>query len=89
VVLISGARAFLEKRMTKKWMSLLLFSKYCTQSLLEETVKIGYGGSPPKTACSRLGLSLDLWLALLGVTFLERVCGRLRLLRGQLFLHGR
>jgi len=51
----------------------------------EEVEKIGCGGSPPKKACSRSGLSLALWLALWGVTFLERVCGGLRLLRRWLF----
>jgi hypothetical protein len=71
-------RAFLEKHVTGKWMYLLLFSRYCTQSLLEEAVKISYGGgSPPKTACSRSGHSLALWLALWGVTFLGRVRGGL------------
>jgi hypothetical protein len=32
-------------------------------------VKIACGGSPPKKAYSRSGLSLALWLALWGVTF--------------------
>jgi hypothetical protein len=36
----------------------------------------------------RSGLSLALWLALWGVTFLGRVCGGLELLRGQLVLRG-
>jgi hypothetical protein len=51
-------------------------------------VKIGCDGSPPKKACSRSGLSLALWLALWGVTFLERVGGELRLLRRRLILRG-
>jgi hypothetical protein len=29
-------------------MFLLLFFRYCTKSLSEEVVKIGFGGSPPK-----------------------------------------
>jgi len=65
------------------------FSRYCTRLLSEEVVKIGCGGSPPIKACSQSGLSLALWLALWGVTFLGRVCGGLGLLRGRLFLCGR
>jgi hypothetical protein len=47
-----------------------------------------YGGSPPKKACSRSGLFLA--LACTGkVTFLGKVCGELRLLRGRLILRDR
>lgn len=56
--------------MTRKLMFLLLFSRCYTQTMSKEVVKIGCGGSPPKKACSRPGLSLALWLALWGVTFL-------------------
>jgi hypothetical protein len=64
VASISGACAFLEKRMIGKWIPLLLFSRYCTRSVLIEVVKTNCGGSPPKKVCSRLGLSLALWLAM-------------------------
>jgi hypothetical protein len=74
--------------MTGEWMFLLLFSRCCTRSMSVEVMKIGCGGSPPIKACSQLGLSLALWLALWGVTFLRRVCGGLRLLRERLFLRG-
>jgi hypothetical protein len=41
-------------------MFLLLFSKCCSESMSVEVMKIGWGGSPPKKACSRSGLSLTL-----------------------------
>lgn len=76
--------------MTEKWMLFFFFfSRYCTQSLSKEVVKIGCGGSPSRKACSQSSFPLALWVALWGVTFLGRVCGRLKLLRGRLFLRGR
>jgi hypothetical protein len=71
--------------MIGKWMSLVPFSRCCTQSLLEEVVKIGFGGSLPKEVCSMSSLSLALWLALKEVSSLRRVCGGLMLLRERSF----
>jgi hypothetical protein len=55
VASISGACAFLEKRMIGKWIPLLLFSRYCTRSVLIEVVKTNCGGSPPKKGLFKVG----------------------------------
>jgi hypothetical protein len=52
-------------------------------------VKIGFGQSLPKKACSRSSPSLAHWFALKVVGSLRRVCGGLRLLLEWLFVHGR
>lgn len=51
-------------------------------------MKIDFGGSLSKGACSRSSPSLAPWLAPKVVVYYGRVCGRLRLLQGRLFLRG-
>jgi len=69
--------------------SLLPSSKCCTQLLKVEVVQISFGGSLPRETCLRSSPSLTPWLTRKVVASLGRVCGRLRLFRGRLFLHGR